>query len=271
MRLAVRTWGPEDGVPVLALHGWQDNAATFDLLAPKLDGIRILALDLPGHGLSDHKPVGVGYAFLDWVLDVRAAADALELDRFAILAHSLGAGIANALAGTWPDRVTRIAAIDGFAPRVDEAGLAPQRLAECYAQRARLEQMRMRVFADVEAAAARLAERIVGLPIEGARLLAERGTRAVDGGVTWRRDPRIQAGPPIRLTEEQIRAFLRKVQCEVLLVRPKDGWKVADEVLESVRRDVGSMRIERIDGGHHVHLERVDAVAELVGPFLREA
>src|SRR5690606_7401143 len=53
IEIAVRTWGPEDGVPVLALHGWLDNAASFERLAPLLDGCFVVAPDLVGHGRSD--------------------------------------------------------------------------------------------------------------------------------------------------------------------------------------------------------------------------
>ena len=52
LSLAARDWGPAAAPPVLALHGWLDNAASFDRLAPLLDGLRIVALDLPGHGRS---------------------------------------------------------------------------------------------------------------------------------------------------------------------------------------------------------------------------
>ena len=56
LRLSARAWGPPDGVPVLALHGWLDNAASFDPLASLLPGVRLVAVDLPGHGGSDHRP-----------------------------------------------------------------------------------------------------------------------------------------------------------------------------------------------------------------------
>ncbi|MCA8944510.1 MAG: alpha/beta hydrolase [Planctomycetes bacterium] len=268
LRLAARAWGPPDGHRVLALHGWQDNAATFDLLVPRLgDGLRVVALDLTGHGLSDHRPEGVGYTFLDWVIDAHAAIDALGWDRCSILGHSLGVGIGNALAATWPERVDLVAGIDGFAPRTDEPWMAPTRLAECVQSRTHLRSRPARVLPDIEAAAARLCERIRGLPIEGARILAARGTKTIDGGVTWRRDPIIQAGPPLRLDDAQIDAFLGAIRCPVLLVRPRGGWPVDDDVIERLQHSIQDLRIELIDGGHHVHLEHPDVVAGIVRPF----
>ena len=59
-------WGSKTKQPVLALHGWQDNAGTWDKLSPYLlPEISILAIDLPGHGLSSHYPPGQMY-YLFW-------------------------------------------------------------------------------------------------------------------------------------------------------------------------------------------------------------
>ena len=57
LRLVAKCWGKPEGLPVLALHGWLDNAATFDHLAPFLPEFRLVSLDLPGHGFSDHRPI----------------------------------------------------------------------------------------------------------------------------------------------------------------------------------------------------------------------
>lgn len=50
-------WGPRDKQPIIAIHGWQDNAGTFDPLIELLPkDLSILCIDLPGHGLSSHIP-----------------------------------------------------------------------------------------------------------------------------------------------------------------------------------------------------------------------
>ena len=57
MTLAAKQWGPDDGFPVLAIHGWLDNASSFDVVAQDLSGagFRVVAVDMPGHGESSHR------------------------------------------------------------------------------------------------------------------------------------------------------------------------------------------------------------------------
>lgn len=60
--IAAKLWGKEDQRPILALHGWQDNAATWDALIPQLpESCSILAIDFPGHGNSSWIPKGSQY------------------------------------------------------------------------------------------------------------------------------------------------------------------------------------------------------------------
>ena len=87
IELAAHVFGPVDGRPVIALYGWLDNANSFARLAPQLQGLRIVALDMAGHGLSQHRPVGAGYALYDYAHDVLQVAEQLGWQRFSLLGH----------------------------------------------------------------------------------------------------------------------------------------------------------------------------------------
>lgn len=100
-RLGYAEYGDPGGRPVVALHGCPDSRLIWRLAdRPAQDvGVRLIAPDRPGFGLSDPKP---GRAVLDRPDDLAELADALDLHEFAILAISAGGvyGIASAVALT---------------------------------------------------------------------------------------------------------------------------------------------------------------------------
>ncbi|MDX1605510.1 MAG: alpha/beta fold hydrolase [Candidatus Competibacterales bacterium] len=265
-RLAVRVWGPAGGVPVLALHGWLDNAASFDRLAPRLPRCRLVALDFAGHGHSDHRPPGDHYAFADHVFDALAAADALGWDRFALLGHSLGAAVGCCLAAGAPERIRRLALIDGLGPLSESPDHVPLRLARALAE-ARRPPGSPSIYPDLEAAA-EARQRATGLALEAARVLVERGTRAVAGGRVWRSDPRLRRASPWYTTEEQVRALLRAIPAPVLLIRARDGLLIRRPSLAGRLDEVENLTVVELAGGHHLHLEDPEPVASVLAPFL---
>ena len=99
------------GTPVLLLHGSGVAAGFFLPLLHELEGVRALAPDLPGSGLSDpidlprHGFHDATTAWLDRLLD------ALELDRIALLGHSAGGVWASRYALAHPERVERLVLI----------------------------------------------------------------------------------------------------------------------------------------------------------------
>lgn len=69
---AGKWWGPKEVQPIVALHGRQDNAGTFDTLMPLMPDISVLCLDMPGHGLSSHYPKNqYYYVYYDGVIFLR--------------------------------------------------------------------------------------------------------------------------------------------------------------------------------------------------------
>ncbi|NNF67529.1 MAG: alpha/beta fold hydrolase, partial [Gammaproteobacteria bacterium] len=121
-------WQRDSAEPVIALHGWLDNAATWSRVAPALDQYNLCAIDFAGHGKSDHRPANAAYHFIDNVADVIAVADRLGWKRFSLLGHSLGASVATLVAGTIPERIRSLVCIEGFGPLTTPPEQAPEQL-----------------------------------------------------------------------------------------------------------------------------------------------
>ncbi|TBU97680.1 alpha/beta hydrolase [Phytopseudomonas dryadis] len=270
IELAAHLYGPADGQPVVALHGWLDNAASFARLAPRLNGVRIVALDLAGHGHSDHRPAGAGYALWDYVHDVLLVAEQFGWTRFSLLGHSMGAIVSVLLAATFPERVERLALIDGLIPPTTEAGHAVHNLSEALRAQMALPGKRKPVYPSIERAA-EVRRRGVGLvSLEAARLLAQRGLMPVPGGYTWRTDNRLTLPSPLRLTREHAQAFVAGLVCPVRLLLAEQGMLVRQDGLDALL-ERHSISVERLPGGHHLHLDDeagAQLVADCFNPFL---
>jgi len=267
LELAARAWGGAGDTRVIALHGWLDNASTFDRLAPMLEGARVVALDLPGHGRSDRLPGGCGHHFVDWVPVVIAATDALGWDQFCVMGHSMGAGIASLVPSVIPDRVQRLILLEGFGPLSDAPENAPAALAAALEQEARLADVEPRAFASMTAAV-EARRRNSDLDRDSVSLLVERGTELVADGVRFTHDPRLRTRSRSRLTEEQALAFLGAIACPVLAVRASAGWPFPAEIVAHRMATVADLRLVEVEGGHHVHLTHPERVAPHVNDFL---
>ena len=200
IELAAHLFGPEDGLPVIALHGWLDNANSFARLAPKLKGLRIVALDLAGHGHSGHRPLGAGYALWDYVYDVLQVAEQLGWKRFALMGHSLGAIVSLVLAAALPERVSHLALIDGVIPPTAKGEDAAERLGMALQAQINLQDKSKPVYRTLERAIEARMKGLVAVSREAAELLAQRGLMPVAGGYTWRSDSRLTLASPLRLT-----------------------------------------------------------------------
>ena len=113
LSIACDLYGSEDAPVVLLLHGWPDDATTWDRVAPRLAqaGLRVVVPTLRGFGATrfrhDHTPRTGDSAIL--ALDAIALMDKLGIDRFMVAGHDWGSNIAEALAVGWPERVRKLA------------------------------------------------------------------------------------------------------------------------------------------------------------------
>ncbi|MTZ12714.1 alpha/beta fold hydrolase [Pseudomonas sp. JL972] len=263
--VAAHLYGPQNGRRVIALHGWLDNAASFSRLAPRLPGLRIVALDLPGHGHSAHRPLGAGYNIWDYVLDVLQVAEQFGWQRFSLLGHSMGAIVAVLLAGALPQRVERLALIDGVIPYTGEADEAPQRLGAALDALLAVDDKRKPVYATFERAVAARMKGVGAVSREAAERLAERGLMPVPGGYTWRTDARLMLPSPLRLTRAHALAFVAQVTCPTTLVLAEQGLMTEPQLRELTAQLPFDKHY--LPGGHHLHLDDDAGAAAVAACF----
>ena len=114
LKVRVIESGPPTSNAILLVHGWGASVYSFSEMIPALSeaGYRTVALDLPGHGLSDKPADETRYttrALSDVVL---AVADAMIVGRFSIIGHSLGGSLALDIASRGEPRLDRLVLIN---------------------------------------------------------------------------------------------------------------------------------------------------------------
>jgi pimeloyl-ACP methyl ester carboxylesterase len=114
-RLAYAEYGDPQGKPVFFFHGTPGSRLFHhpDTSVAASTGARIIAIDRPGFGRSDFK---LGRTLLDWPDDVVELADALNIERFAVMGYSGGGPYAAVCALKIPDRLTAAGLVSSMAP-----------------------------------------------------------------------------------------------------------------------------------------------------------
>ena len=120
----IATAGPVDAPPVILVHGFPESHRTWRALVPLLEGdLRLVMPDLRGFGASDKPQDVADYATEKLVADLFALADALGIDRFALVGHDWGGAIAWAAAISGNSRITRLAIINSPHPVIFQRSL----------------------------------------------------------------------------------------------------------------------------------------------------
>lgn len=217
---------------MLALHGWLDNAASFERLAPMLDGCFVVAPDLVGHGRSDHRRHDSGYYLWEHAEDMLAVADSLGLAQFHVLAHGMGTGVASLLAAM-TSGIASMTFLDGMgAPFTVAEDDRVQHLARAYRLKRMVQRSQLQGFAepdvgrfeDLDTALEQRRERLdTGLSEEAARLLALRDLLQLGEGYCWRHDPRLVLPEPMPLTEREACDLLSQIRCPLYLLFGRQG------------------------------------------------
>jgi pimeloyl-ACP methyl ester carboxylesterase len=264
--LTGKRWGKEGDIPIMALHGWLDNANSFDLIAPALTGFDIFALDFAGHGYSDHRPEHTPYLGMLDSQDVIAVANQLQWEHFSLLAHSMGAEVSTHIIGLYPDRISRFFAMDGYAESVSEEKLLKLHR-DSIDKNLTKKAGALRVFPGREEMVKGVAK-ATGQTVASARVLIERGSKEVNGGFSWISDPRVRWSDALGITHQQMDHIVGSYNGEILVVGANDGLKWYRGDLNRLVGKFENFKFITIDGSHHLHMDAdTTELAKLIQDF----
>jgi pimeloyl-ACP methyl ester carboxylesterase len=267
LKIQALAYGDAAKPPILALHGWLDNAASFNELAPLLTDYYVVAVDMPGQGLSEHLPKGQHYQFLAGVEHIVQMLDAVGWEQTILMGHSLGGALASCVAASFSERVKKLILIDSLGPISEESTAAPGRLRDAVNMFLTAEKMQRKVYASQKKMIAMRAK-INAVPAEKIANLVERASKAVEHGYMWRYDSALSLPSLSYFTEDQVQAFLAAIKAPTLLIEAEEGILSDHDLLQQRKAKIVELREVSVAGGHHVHLTAAVEVAEIIQAFL---
>jgi len=330
IRLAAQSYQPfalssrrqdVEDLRILCLHGWMDNCQSFHLLAPALvsqldvsilEGdsnesagtnnnsakkgynVHVVALDLPGHGLSDHRSLDAPptvrseYLFyiaeavkqLQWWKPTRGKANNHDnmptVTKFVLVGHSMSAGISLLYAAAFPEQVRNLIMLDSVGHLSRPAEATAEHL-RTYVQSRQLDGPFLRqpsnrfYYPNLETCVqvrVRSAATFPGkqyISEEGARALVSRGVVEEEEATTsssssttkfrFRHDQRLMWSSLQYFTDEQLHVLYTDVQCPTCVLLGKDGWPIEEKQKAQVQETLKPIVFETLPGSHHLHTD----------------
>ncbi|XP_006107645.2 serine hydrolase-like protein 2 [Myotis lucifugus] len=262
--IAAKAWGSQKASPVLCLHGWLDNANSFDRLIPLLPrDFYYVAMDFGGHGLSSHYSPGLPYYYQNFVGEIRRVSAALKWDRFSIMGHSFG---------EYTRPGPELENLLTYKRKVIEHTLQVEQAAQEPSRALSPEEMLQRFLKNNSHVGEECGE-----------LLLQRGATQVPAGLVLNRDRRI-AWPEHTfdfISKELCAHAVKKLQAHMLLIKATGGFfdvrreYDADKGLilfmtDQLKSALGErFQFVEVPGNHYVHMNQPDHVAGIIGSFLQ--
>jgi len=270
LRHRVTRWGPPSDDPIVLLHGFLDNAATFQFLVDALPADwSFAAPDWRGFGGS--QDTNQPYWFPDYFGDLEALLDLLAPhSRARVIGHSMGGNIGLLYAGIRPQRLRWIVSLEGFGLPRSQPEQAPARYAQWLDQLR--EPRKASLYPDLARLEKTLRLRNPRLTAERAAFIARVWTRPAEGGHELAADPFHRLVNPTLYRRDEAEACWRRVEIPVLMLLAAQS-----EYLPGLGEDGSEARFRSVlrhltlhtlpDVGHMLHHENPAAVAALVRDF----
>jgi pimeloyl-ACP methyl ester carboxylesterase len=252
---------------LLMLHGYLDNASSFETLLVHLNSYQCIAVDMAGHGKSQHRNSDAHYHLIDYAYDLHQLVNTLSLKEFVLIGHSLGAIVSSIYAATQPHNIKGFIAIESCGPLVEDAQTTAQQLRNCFESREKANK-EIRHPKSIEAVI-RSRCAVSDLSSQHAQQIMSRNVCTnTHGQLQWRTDKRLRTTSPIRMTEEQACAVLNSIVCKRALILGSKGFEKVKVAIKQRQVCFAGVPTATFKGGHHVHLDSEDEVATYINSLL---
>lgn len=273
-------WGDKSSNyrPILALHGWQDNAGSFDGLMEHMNLERpVVAIDLPGHGWSSPIYPTMVYHTIDTVLLVRRIQKHYSWDVVTFLTHSMGGITSFLFSSLYPESVDFIINLDMIKPleenmdmRADDMGPLVDEIID----------LMRRTPSQEGWTAEELRDRWIrgsgnSLTKESAEILMKRGIKEIKPNrYIYSRDSRLKAWQLQTFEVCENLKLAKNIKCPILLINGSHSpfWKLTinkcPEIVKVFEENTKSFHVLTVEGSHHFHLNDPKSVAPMINNFL---
>nr|XP_014094738.1 probable serine hydrolase [Bactrocera oleae] len=274
-------YGPQDVQPILGLHGWQDNAGTFDLLVPLLSpDVPFLSIDLPGHGLSSRLPNGCYYNTIDNLYVILNIMKQYNWKKVSIIGHSMSSIIAFVFAAIFHDKVDMVIGLDALKPhqrlpasvvrsmetrmdgfiKEDERNQSNEE-PPSYSYDELIERIFIGTFHSINKD---LCKHMLARSIQKSEKYPEK--------YFFCRDRRLKFYNYVVGTQEICVEMAKRIECPYLFIKARqssyfEDKKYYDEVL-AILQTKPSFEYFEVDGSHHVHMNHPERIIGPINDFI---
>lgn len=238
----------------------------------------VLAIDLPGHGLSSWLPPGSLYTEMVYVLLIKRIMKYFKWEKIKIMAHSLGSMTTYWYAALFPTELQYVIALDYFKFPVLDTHYYAHAFGNAINSLIKLEE---NVDSQVNYSEAEMKKkwlaRLEQIDDAACNILMTRGVRQKEDGMyVLSRDPRTRVIPIHTIfSKEQMEDFAKLITCPYLILRAtespyiekKEYYHNAIQIMRQHNKDV---YYEEVPGKHYFHLMLAEPAATVINRFLEK-
>lgn len=261
------------------MHGWLDNAATFDPLISLLpEHLSILVIDLPGHGFSSHYPPGCMYHYTEDLVAIRYIVNHFQWKNITLMGHSMGSMLSFVYAALFPSQVEKLIGFDILRPValvsnnfIKDGGAKIDKFIDLMNSKIDPPEYTIDdiIARQIKATRESITEDSIKILLTRSAVKSKRNPELI----TLTRDIRLRISLLHSLPHEFLLELASRVKCEVLNIKFKKGpyyekKEYYQQTLDIVRQSAKRLEYHEVEGTHHGHLNNPENVANIVENFL---